>query len=88
MPEGIAIGIHDFGIIHNTGHAVRVGDVLGSVQVIHSTVQHSIAVCLPAGKCRVVGCLAAHIAHCIQIYLGNADLTQSAVVFSSRRLWQ
>ena len=31
VPDGIAIGIHDFGIVHNTGHAVRVGDVLGSV---------------------------------------------------------
>ena len=81
VPDGIAIGIHDFGIIHNAGYAVRVGDVLGSIQVVHGTVQHSIAVCLPAGKCRAVGCLAAHIAHCIQIYLGNADLTQGAVVF-------
>ena len=81
VPDGIAIGIHDFGIIHNAGHAVRVGDVLGGVEVIHGTVQRGVAVCLPAGKCRAVGCLAAHIAHCIQVHLGNADFAQGAVVF-------
>ena len=81
VPEGIAIGIHDFGIIHNAGHTVRVDDVLGSVEVVHGTVQHSIAVCLPAGKCRAMGCFAAHIAHCVQVHLGNADLAQGAVVF-------
>ena len=37
-PDGIAIGIHDFGIIHNAGYAVRVGDVLGSIEVVHGTV--------------------------------------------------
>ena len=81
VPDGITIGIHDFGIIHNTGHAVRMGDVLGSIQVVHRTVQHSIAVCLPAGKSCAVCCFAAHIAHRVQIHLGNADLTQGAVVF-------
>ena len=81
VPEGITIGIYDFGIIHNTGYAVRMGDVLGSIQVVHSTVHHSIAVCLPAGKSRAVCCFAAHIAHCVQVHLGNADFAQGAVVF-------
>ena len=67
VPDGIAIGIHDFGIIHNTGHAVRVGDVLGSIQVIHGTVQRGVAVIC--------------IFHSIQIHLGNTDFAQRAVVF-------
>ena len=67
VPDGIAIGIHDFGIIHNTGYAVRMGDVLGSIQVIHGTVQRGVAVIC--------------IFHSIQIHLGNADFAQRAVVF-------
>ena len=81
MPEGITIGIHDFGIVHNTGHAVRVGDVLGSVEVVHGTVQRGIAVSLPAGKGCAVGGAAAHIPHGIKVNLGDADFAQGAVIF-------
>ena len=68
VPEGIAIGIHDFGIIHNTGYAVRMGDVLGSVEVVHSTVQRGVAVIF-------------NILCSVQVHLGNADLAQGTVVF-------
>ena len=44
VPDGIAIGIYDFGIIHNAGHTIRVGNILGGVQVVHCAVQHGIAV--------------------------------------------
>ena len=44
VPDGITIGIHDFGIVHNAGHTVRVGDVLSSVEVVHSAVQRGVAV--------------------------------------------
>ena len=68
VPEGITVGIHDFGIIHNTGYAVRMGDVLGSVEVVHGTVQRGVAVIC-------------NIFPGVQIHLGNADFAQSAVVF-------
>lgn len=68
VPEGIAIGIHDFGIVHNAGHAVRMGDVLGSVEVVHGTVQRGVAVIF-------------NVLCSVQIHLGNADFTQGAVVF-------
>ena len=68
VPDGIAIGIHDFGIIHNTGYAVRVGDVLGSVEVVHGTVQRGVAVIL-------------NVLCSVQIHLGNADFAQRAVIF-------
>ena len=68
MPEGVAVCIHDFGIVHNTGHAVRVGDVLGSVEVVHGTVQRGVAV-------------VCHIFPGIQIHLGNTDFAQRAVIF-------
>ena len=70
MPEGIAIGIYDFGIIHNAGHTIRVGNILGGVQVVHCAVQHGIA----------VSRIASNITLCIQINLGNADFAQRAVI--------
>ena len=68
MPEGVAVCIHDFGIVHNTGHAVRVGDVLGSVEVVHGTVQRGVAVIF-------------NVLCSIQVRLGNADFAQGAVIF-------
>ena len=58
-----------FGIVHNTGHAVRVGDVLGSVEVVHGTVQRGVAVIF-------------NVLCSIQVRLGNADFAQGAVIFS------
>ena len=68
VPEGVAIGIHDFGIVHNAGHTVRVGDVLSSVEVVHSAVQRGVTV-------------VCYIFPGIQVHLGNADFTQRAVIF-------
>ena len=68
VPEGVAVCIHDFGIIHNAGHTVRVGDVLSSVEVVHSAVQRGVAVI-----CNVL-CS-------VQVHLGNADFAQGTVVF-------
>ena len=70
MPDGIAIGIYDFGIIHNADHTIRVGNILGGVQVIHRAVQHGIA----------VSSVACHIPLCVQIDLGDADFAQRAVI--------
>ena len=70
VPDGIAIGIYDFGIIHNAGQTIRVGNILGGVQVVHCAVQHGIAVSNVAG----------HIPLCIQINLGDADFAQRAVI--------
>ena len=68
VPDGITIGIHDFGIIHNAGHTIRVGNVLGSVEVVHGTVQRGVAVIF-------------NVLCSIQVHLGNADFTQGTVVF-------
>ena len=68
MPEGVAVCIHDFGIVHNAGHTVRVGDVLGSVEVVHGTVQRGVAVIF-------------NVLCSIQVRLGNADFAQGAVIF-------
>ncbi len=68
VPEGVAVCIHDFGIIHNAGHTVWVGDVLGSVEVVHGTVQHGIAVIF-------------NVLCSVQVHLGNADFAQGTVVF-------
>ena len=70
VPDGVAVGIYDFGVIHNAGHAVRVGDVLGGIQVVHRTVQHGIA----------MGSVAGHIPLCVQIDLGNAYFAHRAVI--------
>ena len=71
VPEGIAIGIYDFGIINNAGHTIRVGNILGGVQVIDRAVQHGIT----------MGSVAGHIPLCIQIYLRDTDFAQRAVIF-------
>ena len=71
VPDGIAIGIYDFGIIHDAGHTIRVGNILGGVQVVDRAVQHGIA----------VSSVACHIPLCIQINLRDTDFAQRAVVF-------
>ena len=68
VPDGIAIGIHDFGIVHNAGHTVRVGDVLGSIQVVHGTVQRGVAVIF-------------NVLCSIQVHLGNTNFAQGTVIF-------
>ena len=70
VPEGIAIGIYDFGIVHDAGHTIRVGNILGGIQVVHCAVQRGIA----------VSGVACHIPLCIQINLRDADFAQRAVI--------
>ena len=81
MPDGIAVRIHNFGVVHHAGHAVRMRNIFGGVEVVHRAVQRGIAVSLPAGKgCAVEGA-AAHIPHGIKVNLGNTDFAQGTVVF-------
>ena len=68
VPDGVAVCIHDFGIVYNAGHAVRVGDVLGGVEVVHGTVQRGVAVIF-------------NVLCSVQVHLGNADFAQGTVVF-------
>ena len=81
MPDGIAVCIHDFGIVHHAGHTIGVRNIFGGVEVIHRAVQRGIAVSLPAGKGCAVGGAAAHIPHGIKVNLGDADFAQGAVIF-------
>ena len=55
MPDGIAVCIHDFGVVHYAGHAIGVRNIFGGVKVVHRAVQRGIAVSLPAGKGCAVG---------------------------------
>ena len=81
MPDGIAVCIHDFGVVHYAGHAIGVRNIFGGVKVVHRAVQRGIAVSLPAGKGCAVGGAAAHIPHGIKVNLGDADFAQGAVIF-------
>ena len=81
MPDGISVCIHDFRVVHHAGYAVRVGNILGGVEVIHRAIQRGIAVALPAGKGSIMCSFAAHISHGIKVNLGNTDFTQGAVIF-------
>ena len=38
MPDGIVVCIHDFGVVHYAGHAVRMRNIFGGVEVVHSVV--------------------------------------------------
>ena len=44
MPDRLSVGIGDFAVVHNDGHAVRLRDILSGVQIVHSTFQRSISV--------------------------------------------
>ena len=88
VPDGIAVCIHDFGVVHYAGHAVRMRNIFGGVEVIHRTVQRGIAVGLPAGKSCAVGGAAAHIPHGIKVNLGDADFAQGAVIFHNVVCWR
>ena len=80
MPDGRAVGIGDLAVIHRTGHAIRVLNVLGSIQVIHRAVQPGVSVGLAAGHGITIGITATNIAHGVQIDLGQRNLSQHAVV--------
>ena len=80
MPDGRAVGIGDLAVVHRAGHAVRVLDVLGGVQVIHRAIQLGVSMGLAAGHGIAIGIMAADIAHDIQIDLGQRDFSQHAVV--------
>ena len=67
MPDGDAV-TGDLGIIHDPGNAVRVGDVLGCIQVVDGTLQRGIA-------------MGGDRPHGIQIHLAERDFPQHAVVF-------
>ena len=88
MPDGIAVCIHDFGVVHHAGHAIGVRNIFGGVEVIHRAVQRGIAVGLPAGKSCAVGGAAAHIPHGIKVNLGDADFAQGAVIFHNAVCWR
>ena len=88
MPDGIAVRIHNFGVVHHAGHAIGVRNIFGGVKVVHRAVQRGIAVGLPAGKSCAVGGAAAHIPHGIKVNLGDADFAQGAVIFHNAVCWR
>ena len=69
MPDGLTVDIRDFAVVHNAGHAVRVRDILGGVQIVHSTFQRSISVSARS-----------QIPRGIQIHFCQHDIAENAVV--------
>ena len=68
MPDGIAVCIHDFGVVHYAGHAIGVRNIFGGVKVVHRAVQRGVAVIF-------------NVLCSVQVNLGNADFAQGTVVF-------
>ena len=69
MPDGVAIGICDFGIIYCAGDAVRVCDGIRCIQVVDGSFQGGITVAARS-----------QIPRCIQIDFGQQDTAENAVV--------
>ena len=69
MPDGVAAGIGDLGVIDNAGNAVRMKNVLGGIQVVHGTFKRAVTVAacgqIPGG---------------IKVCFGESDAAESAVV--------
>ena len=80
MPDRGAVGIGDLAVVHRAGHAIRVLDVLGSIQVIHRTVQPGVSMGLTAGHGIAIGITATNIAHSIQIHFTERDFPQRTVI--------
>ena len=69
MPDRVAAGICDFGVIDDAGNTVRVINILGGVQVVHGAFERSVAV---AARGQISGG--------IQVYFGERDIAEDAVV--------
>ena len=69
MPDRLSVGIGDFAVVHNTGHAVRLRDILSGVQIVHSTFQRSISVAARS-----------QIPRGVQVYFGERDITKDTVI--------
>jgi len=69
MPDRGAAGICDFGVIDDARNAVRVVNVLGGVQVVYGTFECAVTV---AARNQIPGS--------IQVYFGERDAAENAVV--------
>ena len=69
VPDRLSVGIGDFAVVHNTGHAVRLRDILSGVQIVHSTFQRSISVAARS-----------QIPRGVQVYFGERDITKDTVI--------
>ena len=69
MPDRGAAGICDFGVIDDARNAVRVVNVLGGVQVVYGTFECAVTV---AARNQIPGG--------IQVYFGERDAAENAVV--------
>ena len=69
MPDRVAAGICDFGVIDDAGNTVRVMNVLGSVQVVYSAFERAVTVAarrqIPRG---------------IQIHFCQQDIAEDTVI--------
>ena len=69
MPDGVTVGIQNFGIIHCAGDAIRVCDGIRCIQVVDGSLQGGITVAARS-----------QIPRCIQIDFGQQDTAENAVV--------
>ena len=80
MPNGSAVCIGDFAVVHRASDTVRVLNIFGGVQVIHCTIQLGVSVGLTAGHGITIGITATNIAHSIQINLADGDFSQRTII--------
>ena len=69
MPDGVTVGIQNFGIIHCAGDAIRVCDGIRCIQVVDGSLQGGITVAARS-----------QIPRCIQIDFGQQNTAENAVV--------
>ena len=69
VPDGVAVGIQNFGIIHCAGDAIRVCDGIRCIQVIDGSLQGGITVAARS-----------QIPRCVQIDFGQQNTAENAVV--------
>ena len=69
MPDGVTVGIQNFGMIHCAGDAIRVCDGIRCIQVVDGSLQGGIAVAARS-----------QIPRCIQIDFGQQNTAENAVI--------
>ena len=69
MPDGVTVGIQNFGMIHCAGDAIRVCDGIRCIQVVDGSLQGRIAVAARR-----------QIPRCVQIDFGQQNAAENAVV--------
>ena len=81
VPDGVAVLIGDFAVIHHAAHTIGVANVFRCIQVVHRTLDTGFTMRVGAGHFPVLAILSHRGgAQLIQVGFRQDDLTQHAVV--------